>query len=192
MTDSGARIEHMDDDFFRIVVDLYYTDLYRFGMSLARNPDDACDLVQQTYAIFAEKGAQIRDASKAKQWLFTTLYREFTASYHKAKRSVSLDSSEYDAPEEASDASAVRETEQHELLEILRSLDEAQRTILTLFYLNQQSYKEIAETLGIPIGTVMSRISRAKETLKSRVKEKTNPGINVIPFDSNDKKASHG
>jgi RNA polymerase sigma-70 factor (ECF subfamily) len=192
MSTETPLVPQMDVEFFQSVVDRYYTDLYRFGLSLARNPDDACDLVQQTYAIFAEKGGQIRDTSKAKQWLFTTLYREFTASYHKGKRSVSLDSTEHDVPEETADASAVRETEQHELLEILHGLDEGHRTILTLFYLHQQSYKEIAETLGIPIGTVMSRLSRAKETLRSQVDEKRNPGIKIIPFDSDGKNATHG
>jgi len=189
MDELSPQIPGMDEGFFQIVVDRFYADLYRFGMSLARNPDDACDLVQQAYAIFAEKGQQIREPTKARQWLFTTLYREFTATYRRNKRSVSLDSAEIDLPDEGADSSAARETEQHEMLAALKSLNEPHRSVLTLFYLNQQSYKEIAETLDMPIGTVMSRLSRAKELLRSKIEE---GGIKIVPFDSHKKEVNNG
>jgi len=185
----------MEDDFFQSVVDQYYADLYRFGLSLARQPDDACDLVQQTYAIFAKKGGQIRDRGKAKQWLFTTLYREFTASYHRKKRSVSLDAAEVDVPEESAESSSLRVTEQREMLEALDGLDEHHRSILTLFYLDQHSYKEITEVLDIPIGTVMSRLSRAKAALRSQLERrdtKQKDGIKILPFDSHKKRSQNG
>ncbi len=183
----------MEDDFFQTVVDRYYPDLYRFALSLSRKPEDAFDFVQQTYAIFAQAGSQIRDPSKAKQWLFTTLYREFTTSYRKSKRTISLDASDVDVPEEISNApSAIREAEHQEALAALSSLDESQRSILTLFYLGQHSYKEIAQVLEIPIGTVMSRLSRAKETLRSRLESIPSQGIKVVPFDSDKKKIRHG
>lgn len=180
----------MNHDFFQVVVDRYYTDLYRFGFSLARNQDDACDLVQETYAVFAEKGSQIRDASKAKQWLFTTLYRKFTATYRKRKRLISLEDLEQDLPEQSAPSTVAREAEQNEMLAALAGLEENQRTVLTLFYLNQHSYKEIAAILKIPIGTVMSRLSRARETLRTEVGR--TPGIKLVPFNSDGNKTSHG
>ena len=60
------------------IVDRFYPmSLYRFALSLARNEPDACDLTQQTFSVWAAKGHLLRDASKVKSWLFTTLYREF-------------------------------------------------------------------------------------------------------------------
>ena len=62
---------------FNQIVNDYYQPLYRFGYSLAGNESDAADLTQQTFMIWAEKGSSLRDKSKVKSWLFTTLYREF-------------------------------------------------------------------------------------------------------------------
>lgn len=151
---------------FQWLVESHYTDLYRFALSLARNPDEAGDLTQQAFAIYAEKEAQIRDRSRCKNWLFTTLYREFLKFRSRGRRMVSLEESTEvgEVPAEAG-----RSAEQSEMLQALASLEESQRAILTLFYLEQHSYRDIAEILGIPTGTVMSRLSRAKQALRTRL-----------------------
>src|ERR1700690_3836301 len=64
----------------------YYEPLYQFAFSLARDESDACDLTQQTFCIWAAKGHQLRDASKVKTWLFTTLPREFLGIRRKQAR----------------------------------------------------------------------------------------------------------
>src|SRR5262249_20576070 len=65
---------------FESLVHLHYAALYRFALSLTCNENDASDLTQQTFYIWATKGHQLRDVSKVKAWLFTTLHREFLQS----------------------------------------------------------------------------------------------------------------
>lgn len=163
----------MDPRAFEKLVDEYYADLYRFAYSLARNPDDAGDLTQQTFATFAQKGDDLRDTSKVKSWLFTTLYREFLKQGARSRRQVAMEDAELESNAVPADSDAARVAERHELLAALDSLEEPQRVILTLFYLDQHSYKEIAEILGFPIGTVMSRLSRAKEALRAKLQSAT-------------------
>jgi DNA-directed RNA polymerase specialized sigma24 family protein len=66
---------------FNELVDRHYTALFRFGLSLAKNANDAADLTPQTFFLWAEKGHQLRDLAKVKSWLFTTLYRESLSTY---------------------------------------------------------------------------------------------------------------
>src|ERR1035438_7314776 len=81
----------MTNEAFTQLVDAHYAPLYRFALSLARNGSDAGDLVQQTFFIWATKGHGIRELSKAKSWLFTTLYREFLRARRRDSRSSSLE-----------------------------------------------------------------------------------------------------
>lgn len=152
---------------FESIVEEYYQALYRFAFSLVKNEHEAGDLTQQTFVIFARKGASIKDPSKVKSWLFTTLYREFLRVVKRSDR-VDYHSSEIlelEAP--VIDPDLVTSMDAKLAVEALRDVDEVYRIPLTLFYLKSHSYKEIAEILNIPIGTVMSRISRGKSQLKS-------------------------
>src|SRR5512137_1468387 len=77
---------NLDPSTFEQIVSAHYESLYRFALSLARNEADAADLTQEVFRRLWEKVAQVRDASKVKTWLFTTLYREFVdARNHNAR-----------------------------------------------------------------------------------------------------------
>ena len=174
----------MSNEAFTQLVDAHYAPLYRFALSLARNPADAGDLVQQTFYIWATKGHALREAAKAKTWLFTTLYREFLRGRRRDARSTSLE----DLPPGGSELAAeevdrVARLDAGVVLAALQEVDEIFRAPLTLFYLEELSYAEIAAALEVPIGTVMSRLSRGKAQLRA-VLAKTGRGVpgEVIPF----------
>ncbi|CAN5644222.1 N/A [soil metagenome] len=153
------------------LVEIYYAPLYRFGLSLSRNEADAGDLVQQTFYTWATKGHQLRDTSKVKTWLFTTLYRDFLAKRRHADRFVkSEDASDFVEPLQVS-SSVVDALDAEIVQQALHALDDRYRAPVTLFYMQQHSYREIAEILDIPIGTVMSRISRGKAELRDKLSD---------------------
>ena len=172
---------------FQELVDANHTALYRFALSLTKSQDRAADLVQQTFYRWAAKGQELRDPSRAKSWLFTTLYREVIKAHHQESLFAQVDLSE--VPEAITDVDLIPdEVDSAAVREILFSFEEIYRAPLVLFYLNQLSYREIAKTLGIPIGTVMSRISRGKARLRRRLSQEQNccPPRKVIPmFHSN-------
>ena len=154
---------------FEQLVDNHYQPLYRFAYSLAKNPDGAADLVQQTFCIWAQKGHQLKDRSKAKTWLFTTLFREHLAQSRRSSKfsDSDIDDLEYQLP--AHEDHSGRRLDGKRAVGLLGDLEENFRAPLTLFYLQQHSYKEIAEILDVPIGTVMSRISRGKQQLRQKM-----------------------
>jgi RNA polymerase sigma-70 factor (ECF subfamily) len=153
---------------FQQLVDAHYASLYRFALSLARNENDAADLVQQTFAQWARKGHQLRDPSLAKTWLFTTLRREFLGTIRKAERYSDEPPADEDGSLEPGQAGAL---DAAEVIAALQKLPLEDREPLTLFYLQDVSYAEIAAILDVPIGTVMSRLSRGKARLRSLLKD---------------------
>ena len=175
---------NMSQEVFTQLVDAHYAPLYRFALSLARREADACDLVQQTFYIWATKGEALRETTKAKSWLFTTLYREFLRVRRRDARATSIE----DLPPGEQDIAAeevdrVAKMDAALVVTALQSVDEVFRAPLTLFYLEDLSYLEIAEALEVPIGTVMSRLSRGKVQLRAAL-EQAETTAKVVPFSS--------
>jgi RNA polymerase sigma-70 factor, ECF subfamily len=177
---------------FQQLVDRQYAPLYRFALSLSKSEAEAADLTQQTFFLWATKGDQLRDRSKAKSWLFTTLYREFLGGRRHEVRfpKVELDDAR---EEEMSISTNVNAFDITTVLRTLREVEEPFRAPLTLFYLEQFSYREIADVLEVPIGTVMSRLSRGKTLLRQRLLSKEDAlGNKVIGLQSDRREESHG
>jgi RNA polymerase sigma-70 factor (ECF subfamily) len=158
-----------EQEAFEEAVSAYYEPLYRFALGLSRSEADAADLTQRAFERFGEKAASLRDKTKTKTWLFTTLYRDFLQQkrhairFPEAEFDEALDSSIVELPraDVMADANAA--------VAALNALEEPFRSALVLFYLQEHSYREIAEILDVPIGTVMSRISRGKEMLRAKI-----------------------
>lgn len=173
----------MNNEAFAQLVDAHYAPLYRFALSLARNAADAEDLVQQTFFIWATKGDGIRKLSKAKSWLFTTLYREFLRGRRRDSRSTSIEDlppGEKDLA--AEDVDRVSKMDAALVMTALQTVDETFRAPLTLFYIEDMSYQEIAAALEVPIGTVMSRLSRGKSQLRTALERVESSSGKVLPF----------
>ena len=152
---------------FERVVAQYYEPLYQFAFSLTRAEADACDLTQQTFYVWATKGHQLRDPAKVKTWLFTTLHRQFLESRRRLTR---FPHHELEAVSNELPTISPRTALQLDSAQVLQALarvDEVYQAPVALFYLEECSYKESAEMLDVPMGTVKSRISRGIAQLQT-------------------------
>jgi RNA polymerase sigma-70 factor, ECF subfamily len=149
------------------LVPLYYEALYRYGYRLTGSASDADDLVQETFCTAQTKAHQLRDPDKVRSWLFSILHNAFLLSQRRKRQANSI---QWETFEELAapftEAPAITE---EQLQQALLAIPPDSRAILVLFYFEEFSYKEIAEQLSLPIGTVMSRLARAKQFLKNEL-----------------------
>ena len=179
---SSAACMNPAEATFEEIVGRYYEGLYRFAFSLTRREEDACDLTQETFRQFALKGHTLRDRSKVKTWLFTLLYRAFVDAHRREQRHphLALDALEVELPANEPevgvrlDAAAARAA--------LLQVEETFRAPLMLFYLQDHSYQEIADILDLPIGTVMSRLSRGRALLRRLMEDPAVPSTHPEPL----------
>ena len=160
------NVDELDYDH---IVALHHESLYRFAFSLAGNPDDAAELTQETYVRLLNKGLQLRDRSKVKSWLFTTLYRIFLGWKRRESRFPHIEVSAAEDELPTLTPGIADELDGEMAMDAALDLEEHFRVPLVLHYLQCLTYREIAEVLNVPIGTVMSRLSRGKDLLRQRL-----------------------
>lgn len=140
--------------------------LYRYAYRLTGGANDAEDLVQQTFLLAHQRSHQLRDAAAARGWLISIVRNVFLKSLRHRHRGRSLD--EIDEPQ-VIDATVDAPIHVERLQRALLDLAEEFRSPLVLYYFEEFSYQEIASHMGVPIGTVMSRLSRGKAYLKKQL-----------------------
>jgi RNA polymerase sigma-70 factor (ECF subfamily) len=143
--------------------------LRRFAQWLCRDPGAADDLVQATLERALSRWSDRRDPEALRAWLFAILYRRFVDSRRSAKRQARL--LERIREDDAEQPSAEGEVFAVAVLRAFARLPEDQRSLLYFVSVEGLSYREIAEMLEVPIGTVMSRLSRARQALRQLTEE---------------------
>jgi len=154
--------------------------LYNFAHWLTRNRDEAEDLVQETYFKALKGFSSFQLGSNFRAWMYRILRNTFLTSFAGLKATTTLSLDDVDdeerpelAVEFVTPETILMDRSNADLIE--REIDELPvhfREVLLLCEVEEMSYQEIAETLSVPIGTVMSRLSRARKRLRDGLRQR--------------------
>lgn len=150
------------------LVEAHYSALYRYAYRLSGSAADAEDLTQDAFCKAQMQLHQLRDPDRAKPWLFTILRNGYL---HRIRNEQSKKHCALDAVGDIAGKppDPLPPIDSEDLQRALNDLPEPFRTPVILFYFEEFSYRDIAEQLNVPIGTVMSRLARAKVHLREQL-----------------------
>ncbi len=161
----GSGSEQMD---IAELVARHHAAVYRYAYRLTGSVADAEDLTQDVFLAAHRKLPQLRNPQSARSWLFVILRNQFIKTCRKRtpspETSLQLNLQLFPQPIEGG-----REIDQERLRRALGQLPEPYRLVVLMFYFEGASYREIAERLDIALGTVMSRLARAKRRLREQL-----------------------
>ncbi len=168
----AEKVQGGDSELFGILIERYETKLLRYGRKFLANPDDIVDIVQEVFISAYQHIQSFDTAHKFSPWVYRIAHNAFVNGLRKHSRNpllfVDFDTflahPVYEDPKD-------KEREQEEmkvLIEMgLELIAPKYREILILYYLEEMPYKDIAEVLQVPVGTVGIRAKRAKEALRA-------------------------
>jgi RNA polymerase sigma-70 factor (ECF subfamily) len=178
MSEHGDNRREQDEAFAREALP-WMEDVYRFALSLTRDAAEAEDIVQETYLRAWRSWHTFRPGSDCRRWLFTICRNAFLRSRERERFEVALDDGDAEAlaairvhqqmMEDGTDRVLTRLDLGPALARALDDLDEPFRSAVVLVDLEDQSYETAAEILGVPIGTVRSRLFRGRRQLQERL-----------------------
>jgi RNA polymerase sigma-70 factor (ECF subfamily) len=144
--------------------------LRRFAYALLRGDQErADDLVQDTLERALAHWHLRRSEGNLRGWLYTILYNRFSSDQHRLQQRALHDSLTTETEQREINGGQDSALEHRDLLRAFSALPEEQRSVLFLIGVEDLSYKEAARVLGVPIGTVMSRLSRGRERLRQEM-----------------------
>ena len=153
-----------------------FDQLYNFAHWLTQDRVEAEDLVQETYVKALRGFASFQAGTNFRAWMFRILRNSFLTTRTGLKATVAYDEEEHEADASAGvptpESILLAQSNRQMLRQALEELALPFREILLLCEVEEMSYQEIAETLGIPSGTVMSRLSRARKALRGVLQQK--------------------
>jgi RNA polymerase sigma-70 factor (ECF subfamily) len=154
-------------------LETHRSDLYKIAWSWCHNNELADDLVQETYAKALKNRSQLNDITKLKPWL-TRILVNLHSDYYRSKQQQVEFEDEYALTEFDPSDLLSRDESVQIVRKAIAQLNDKHRKIISLVDIADFSYAEVADILEIPVGTVMSRLNRARGTLKSLLHELEN------------------
>ncbi|MGH7781223.1 MAG: RNA polymerase sigma factor [Candidatus Binataceae bacterium] len=162
----------MQSDQFKAIARGLLSSLYNAAFRLTRNPHDAEDLVQDTYAYAFAHAEELRSSASAKAWLIRILYHRFISARRRSRISLKVvdgcsDDSVAPDPVPSFERAMIARLARPAISAALDKLPDEMRVTLLLCVVEGMSYEEIAQVMDCPVGTVRSRIARARVRLMS-------------------------
>jgi RNA polymerase sigma-70 factor (ECF subfamily) len=149
--------------------------LTRFALSLTRDADAAEDLVQETLARAYEKRHLFNTDASLRTWLFSVLHSVYVSSVRRRSAEARREKTAFELAPTSAAPDQEHAADLRRVQQALDALPSDQKAVLHLVAVEGFSYREAADTLGVPVGTIMSRLARGRSALRLLVERRRHP-----------------